>query len=49
VGVVETLASFSKVYCVTDDKQFNWEEEGNCKCTHIYHLRIKENEGEIIN
>lgn len=47
VGVVEGVARYSKVYCVSDDQSFNWEEIGDCNCTHIFHLRIKENEGEV--
>lgn len=47
VGVVETLSGYSKIYCVTADQAFNWEEPGNCSCIHIYHLRLKEGEGEV--
>lgn len=48
IGVVESLNTFSKVYCVTDDQSYSWEENGDCNCIHIYHLRIKENEGQIL-
>jgi hypothetical protein len=47
VGTVETVGSYSKLYCVTDDQAFNWEEPGGCSCIHIYHLRIKEGEGQV--
>jgi hypothetical protein len=48
VGVVETIGSFSKLYCITDDGQFQWEEPGGCDCIHSFHLRIKDGEGQII-
>jgi len=47
LGVVETLKSYNNVYCVTDDKSFQWKQNGECKCTFVYHLRLKEGEGEI--
>jgi hypothetical protein len=47
IGVVETIGNFSKLYCVTDDGQFQWEEPGGCNCIHIFHLRIKEGEGQV--
>lgn len=48
VGVVETIGNFSKLYCITDDRQFQWEEPGGCDCIHNFHLRIKEGEGQIV-
>ena len=48
VGSVETLSGYSKLYCVSDDQSFSWEEPGGCSCIHIYHLRIKDGEGQVI-
>ena len=48
VLLIETIGNFSKLYCITDDRQFQWEEPGGCDCIHNFHLRIKEGEGQIV-
>jgi hypothetical protein len=47
VGVIESLSKFSKVYCISDDQNYYWLENGDCSCARIYHLRVNPDEGEL--
>lgn len=47
IGVVESLKKYNNMFCISDDKINSWAENGECKCTFIYHLRVKEGEGEV--
>ncbi len=37
-GVIESLAGYSEVYCVSADKETCWTETGDCKCTYVFKL-----------
>ena len=47
VGVIESLSKFSKVYCISEDQNYYWLENGDCSCARIYHLRVNPEEGEL--
>lgn len=47
VGVLQDIKSESHFYCITEDQEYSWEDEADCSCKLIFHLRIKKYTGEV--
>jgi hypothetical protein len=38
-GVIESIESYSEVYCLSSDREVSWSEAGNCSCIYVFNLK----------